>query len=408
MKRENFIKEMNAAGYIMSERLAKIAYAFCESAGKNGRVLSALLLKGLPGAGKTFFGESFAKVIGADMFFYQMTSETSFEQLVEDINVSAVIKKDADNVVKNGIIKRAFEQSHFKKVVLLLDELDKAPTKVEAQLLDVLNSGRISTGSEEFYAVPENIYVVFTSNDQRALSDALRRRVRMVTLEKMSCKQFAEVLGIEEDHYLCRIYNTVPEFVLSQAQLYLLDLGTKDKTVFDMDLLSQYVEISEDFLEEVKEAFEEPENAKAIADDIFDDYRRLSFEVEEDDEVFLDFVDELMDERSSIGYEEVSICSGAYGKVVISVGTLGGLKKAISFFGEIKTTNREVKIYFQNEDIEKVLITKENAIAKINGVTVIGEAKNGAFKANMSVEKLAKVTGLPIVFEEEEEDEEDY
>ena len=56
----------------------------------------------------------------------------------------------------------------------------------------------------------------------------------------------------------------------------------------------------------------------------------------------------------------------------------------------------------------KPLIGKLNAIAKINGVTVIGEAKNGAFKANMSVEKLAKVTGLPIVFEEEEEDEEDY
>ena len=48
MTRESIVENMKAAGYIMDERLAKIAYAFCESAGKSGRVLSALFPATVP------------------------------------------------------------------------------------------------------------------------------------------------------------------------------------------------------------------------------------------------------------------------------------------------------------------------------------------------------------------------
>ena len=396
----NLTKRMAEVGYLMSERLAKIAFAFQNSTGNKN--VSAMMLEGIPGSGKTFFAEAFADAVDADTYFYQVNTETSIENLIEDVNISAVIKNNANEVTKDGIVKRAFINSHIKKTVLILDEIDKCSSTVETFLLDALNSGRISTGSEEYYANTENLYVFFTSNGTREISAAMRRRVRKVVLEKMPTSAFLKLLGLEDDHYLGTIYENNQDFVVSQAEMYLQDLGSKDKSVFDLDLLSQYVAISEDFLEEIKESFETEASTSAIANDIFDS-NCIIFSINEDSEAFADVVSAMM--SGDISFEEVSIDRGWDG-ARMKIGTFTGLKK-VAKITPVLSINENVDIYFDRKEIEKILITKDNAVAIINGKTVIGEAKNGAFKATLSVEKLSALAGVAITVPSCQDDDED-
>lgn len=396
----NLTNKMTAAGYVMSERLAKIAFAFQNSTGNKN--VSAMMIEGIPGSGKTFFAEAFATAVAADVYFYQVNTETSIENLIEDVNISAVIKNNANEVTKDGIVKRAFINSHIKKTVLILDEIDKCSSTVETFLLDALNSGRISTGSEEYYANTENLYVFFTSNGTREISTAMRRRVRKVVLEKMPTSAFLKLLGLEEDHYLGIIYENNQDFVVSQAEMYLQDLGSKDKSVFDLDLLNQYVEVSEDFLEEIKESFETEASAYAIANDIFDS-DCVIFKINEDSEEFENVVAAMM--SGDISFEEVSIDRGWDG-ARMKIGTFTGLKKVAKIM-PVLSVNEKVDIYFDRKEIEKILITKDNAVAIINGKTVIGEAKNGAFKATLSVEKLSALAGVAITVPSCQDDDED-
>lgn len=147
--------------------------------------VSSMLLLGEPGTGKTRFAMKLAEYWNAEMEFYQCHEGTTEDQLLYTYNaalladvISARGTTDVDQALVHGCIVKALKLSQKDKVVLVIDEIDKAHPSVDPFLLNFLQNcfitdpvlGRVDGNRE-------NLIVVLTSNEQRQLNDALPRRV---------------------------------------------------------------------------------------------------------------------------------------------------------------------------------------------------------------------------------------
>ena len=95
------------------------------------------------------------------------------------------------------------------------------------------------------HAPSSQVWVFLTSNEERPISDALRRRVRQWEVPRMSAETVAGILGVSLQHPLMRVWEGVPGLALSQLQSYINDVGTDD--VIDTEVLGQYIELPENF-----------------------------------------------------------------------------------------------------------------------------------------------------------------
>ncbi len=231
-------------GYFASEDLAKIVLLF-EAAGKREKKsIPTLLLKGKSGAGKTFLAETFSQMIGADEKFVQCFPRMGTENFQYDVNIEGVMKQDADSSIKAGILLQALQQSQESPVVLVIDELDKARPEVDSFLLDFLENGRLTTGTDTYEKGKFPIYTFITSNDKREIDEALINRSKRVEVPRPSKDLFLEILGLPENHYLSYIYDKCPNFSIRQARQYIEDLEVLG-TEIDEEALSQYINLDE-------------------------------------------------------------------------------------------------------------------------------------------------------------------
>jgi len=153
-----------------------------------GRVSGArcLLLEGAPGVGKTFLGEVLAKGQEWPLVFYQCHSWSSDQELFRSIDVAAAVAGDAAGVITDGALTAAAKHSLHGKVVLIVDELDKAPERVDALLLDFLQSGRVPLPRGLFFqGNQDHLVVLVTSNKVRELHPALVRRCRRLVMKQL-------------------------------------------------------------------------------------------------------------------------------------------------------------------------------------------------------------------------------
>ncbi len=231
-------------GYFASENLAKIVLLFEASGKRNKKSIPALLLQGKSGAGKTFLAETFSKMISADEKFVQCFPRMGAENFQYDINIEGVMKHDADSSIKAGILLQALQQSHKNPVVLVIDELDKARPEVDSFLLDFLENGRLTTGTDTYEKGEFPIYTFITSNDKREIDEALINRSKKVEVPRPKKDLFLEILGLSDNHYLGYIYDKCPNFSIRQAKQYLEDLEVLG-TEMDEEALSQYINLDE-------------------------------------------------------------------------------------------------------------------------------------------------------------------
>ncbi len=237
-------ERLKKLGYFASEDLAKIILLF-EAAGKKGKKsIPTLLLQGKSGAGKTFLAETFSQMIGADEKFVQCFPRMGTENFQYDVNIEGVMKQDADSSIKAGILLQALQQSQKGPVVLVIDELDKARPEVDSFLLDFLENGRLTTGTDTYEKGQYPIYTFVTSNDKREIDDALLNRSKRVEVPRPSKELFLEILGLPENHYVGYIYDKCPDFSIRQARQYIEDLEVLG-TEIDEDALSQYINLDE-------------------------------------------------------------------------------------------------------------------------------------------------------------------
>ena len=239
------VAEMERLGYVFEgDKYPKLINLFYRAGMVEGGMIPATILTGVPGAGKTFMAEAFAEAMGAEVVFYQCTEATNASTLIGDINPAEVVRGNAAGAVAPGALVKLCKAS--QPCVLILDEWDKGDASLDAFLLDFLQSRRIRDMNGEMQHAPScQVWVFLTSNEERPISDALRRRVRQWTVPRMSAETVAGILGISLQHPLMRVWEGVPGLALSQLQSYIADVGTDD--IIDTEVLGQYIELPENF-----------------------------------------------------------------------------------------------------------------------------------------------------------------
>jgi MoxR-like ATPase len=150
---------------------------------RNG--VRAGLISGAPGVGKTALGRHFADQLGGTLEYYLCHHWTSEEDLFIRIDPArvAALAGGVDGVrmedaYRAGVLLRAVLSSHDNPVVVLIDELDKAPERVDALLLEFLQAGRVyGPYGEVWEANLDQLVVIITNNGVRPISEPLLRRV---------------------------------------------------------------------------------------------------------------------------------------------------------------------------------------------------------------------------------------
>lgn len=140
------------------------------------------LCEGPPGTGKTALPEAISRALGPDRAAYQYYlchSWTTDEDLFSGVDVAEAVAGRAERVARPGFLQLVAQASLSGKwAVACLDELDKAPERVDALLLDFLQNGRVPLGGGRLLQADLNRVMFFvTANRVRPLAEALQRRL---------------------------------------------------------------------------------------------------------------------------------------------------------------------------------------------------------------------------------------
>lgn len=207
---EEIEKMLVDAGYFPTEDLVwkttLYVNKFILSANNKGQAVSALCLDGPPGSGKTEFVVKYREIVEkcldekVNFIQYQCTNTTGREDLFEEINIKAVVQNDAENVILRGKLVDAIEKlNKGEKVILFLDEFDKAKEETDDFLLSFLQSGQIfSTQLGSMAVEPQylrNLQVFVVKNDKRErLTGPLESRLDFIHLTEMEPEIMLKVL----------------------------------------------------------------------------------------------------------------------------------------------------------------------------------------------------------------------
>ena len=143
-----------------------------------------LLVRGEPGTGKTLLAEAVSEALGMELVRWHVKSTTRAQDglyvydTVQRLYDSRFGDKDVNDIshyIKLGPMGRAFDSP--KRVVLLIDEIDKADIEFPNDLLHELDRMRFyinETGREVI--AQERPFVIITSNAEKELPDAFLRR----------------------------------------------------------------------------------------------------------------------------------------------------------------------------------------------------------------------------------------
>ena len=143
-----------------------------------------LLVKGEPGTGKTELAKQVATSLGLNIFEWNIKSTTKAQQGLYEYDAVSRLRDsqlgdervgNIDNYIKKGKIWNAFESK--QRVVLLIDEIDKADIEFPNDLLQELDKMEFFVyETNQIIKAKHRPIVIITSNNEKELPDAFLRR----------------------------------------------------------------------------------------------------------------------------------------------------------------------------------------------------------------------------------------
>lgn len=182
---KELIPILDELGFVVEEELATVLYLLLQ-------LEKPLLLEGNPGVGKTQIAYILSKYLGYDLIRLQCYEgldvnnaiyEWNYQKQLLAIKIheqSDISEKEKEAMIfgEEYLLKRPLLQaiSSDRKMVLLIDEIDRADEEFEAFLLELLSDFQISIPELGTMRAKHKPVVILTSNRTRELSDALKRR----------------------------------------------------------------------------------------------------------------------------------------------------------------------------------------------------------------------------------------
>lgn len=158
-----------------------------------------LLIEGPPGAGKTEIGKVLATTLHTDLIRLQCYEGLDEAKALYEWNYQKqLLRIQADRAIEQSwadVESHIFSEDYLlgrpllqaitasKRVVLLVDEVDKADEEFEAFLLELLSDFQITIPELGTVKAIHRPIVVLTSNRARELSEALKRRCLYLYLD---------------------------------------------------------------------------------------------------------------------------------------------------------------------------------------------------------------------------------
>jgi MoxR-like ATPase len=188
-----------------------------------------LLVEGPAGSGKTEIAKVLAEMLGTELVRLQCYEGLDEARALYEWNYQKqLLRLQADehqglnwDEVESHIFSRDFllarpllhAISSPRRVVLLIDEVDKADEEFEAFLLELLSDFQVSVPELGTIRAIERPVVVLTSNRARELSEALRRRCLHLFIDFPSIEQERRIIELKVPELDAKLAEQAARFV---------------------------------------------------------------------------------------------------------------------------------------------------------------------------------------------------